>query len=72
MKGLRILAYHRVHPQRRGALCVTPDELEAQIRALLRRSRCEEKAELDCWRPPEPFHRAHTIERCLPGYRTLS
>ncbi len=37
MKGLRILAYHRVHPQRRGALCVTPDELEHQIRALLRR-----------------------------------
>ncbi|MEE8537751.1 MAG: hypothetical protein V3S71_07050, partial [Acidobacteriota bacterium] len=36
MKGLRILAYHRVHPQRRGALCVTPDELEAQIQALLR------------------------------------
>lgn len=37
MKGLRILAYHRVHPQRRGELCITPDELEAQIRALLRR-----------------------------------
>jgi peptidoglycan/xylan/chitin deacetylase (PgdA/CDA1 family) len=37
VRGLWILAYHRVHPQRRGALCVTPCELEAQLLALLRR-----------------------------------
>lgn len=37
MKGLTILAYHRVHPERRGALCVTPVDLERQIRILLAR-----------------------------------
>lgn len=37
MRGLHILAYHRVHPQRRGALCITPAELEAQLQTLLRR-----------------------------------
>jgi peptidoglycan/xylan/chitin deacetylase (PgdA/CDA1 family) len=37
MKGLTILAYHRVHPERRGALCVTPDDLERHLRLLLGR-----------------------------------
>lgn len=37
MKGLTILAYHRVHPGRRGALCVAPEELERQLRLLLAR-----------------------------------
>ncbi len=37
MKDLTILAYHRVHPGRRGALCVTPHELERQMRHLLGR-----------------------------------
>jgi peptidoglycan/xylan/chitin deacetylase (PgdA/CDA1 family) len=37
VKGLTILAYHRVHPGRRGALCVTPVGLERQVRLLLRR-----------------------------------
>jgi peptidoglycan/xylan/chitin deacetylase (PgdA/CDA1 family) len=37
MNGLTILAYHRVHPARRGALCVTPDDLESHLRLLLGR-----------------------------------
>jgi peptidoglycan/xylan/chitin deacetylase (PgdA/CDA1 family) len=37
MKGLTILAYHRVHPARRGALCVTPGDLERQMGLLLER-----------------------------------
>jgi len=37
MRNLTILAYHRVHPGRRGALCVTPADLEQQLGTLLRR-----------------------------------
>ncbi|MEE9218704.1 MAG: polysaccharide deacetylase family protein [Acidobacteriota bacterium] len=37
MKGLTVLAYHRVHPERRGALCVTSAELERQLRTLIHR-----------------------------------